>query len=171
MEVTISPITPAQVKDLQALSIRTFSQTFTEDNTQEDLNKYINNSFNIEKLTSELNNQNSQFYFACIEAVQVGYIKLNINDAQSEQFDLQAIELERIYVDSNFLGKKVGGMLLKYALDIARKGAYHYIWLGVWEENHRALRFYEKNGFVAFDKHIFKMGDDEQTDLLMKLVL
>ena len=43
-----------------------------------------------------------------------------------------------------------------------------YIWLGVWEENPRATRFYQKNGFVAFGKHIFKLGDDEQTDILMK---
>lgn len=171
MEITIKPITAAKVQELQELSIKTFSQTFSEDNTQEDLNKYINTSYSIEKLTDELNNSNSQFYFACIEAVPVGYIKLNINDAQSEQFDLQAIELERIYVDRDFLGKHVGGALLDYALDIAKKGKYSYIWLGVWEENYRAIRFYEKNGFVAFDKHIFKMGDDEQTDLLMKLVL
>jgi ribosomal protein S18 acetylase RimI-like enzyme len=171
MEITIKPIALSQVQELQSVSIRTFSQTFSEDNTQDDLLKYINSSFSIEKLTMELNNPNSQFYFAFIESDPVGYIKININDAQSEKFDLQAIELERIYVDSDFIGKQVGAALLHHALEIATKGEYSYIWLGVWEENHRAIRFYEKNGFVSFDKHIFKMGDDEQTDLLMKRVL
>jgi ribosomal protein S18 acetylase RimI-like enzyme len=44
-----------------------------------------------------------------------------------------------------------------------------HVWLGVWEKNPKAIRFYKKNGFVEFDKHIFKLGTDEQTDIMMKL--
>lgn len=57
------------------------------------------------------------------------------------------------------------------AISIALQKNAEYIWLGVWEENPRAIRFYEKNGFLEFDKHIFKLGDDEQTDIMMKLEL
>jgi ribosomal protein S18 acetylase RimI-like enzyme len=71
----------------------------------------------------------------------------------------------------DFHGKKVGQLLYEKAIQIARNKKVPFVWLGVWEENHRAIQFYIKNGFVAFDQHIFKLGDDEQTDIMMKLVL
>ena len=57
------------------------------------------------------------------------------------------------------------------AFSIAKELQKKYIWLGVWEKNERALEFYKKNGFVAFDQHIFTLGTDVQTDILMKLEL
>jgi ribosomal protein S18 acetylase RimI-like enzyme len=85
--------------------------------------------------------------------------------------DKTALEIERIYVLKDFHGKSVGQMLYKKALEIAQMKKVSYVWLGVWEENPRAISFYKKNGFVEFDKHIFKLGDDEQTDIMMKLIL
>ena len=82
-----------------------------------------------------------------------------------------AMEIERIYVLSSFHGKKVGQFLYEHAIQIARDKNVRFVWLGVWEENPRAIQFYKKNGFVEFDKHIFKLGDDLQTDIMMKLVL
>jgi ribosomal protein S18 acetylase RimI-like enzyme len=76
--------------------------------------------------------------------------------------------VQRIYVLQNFHGKNIGQLLLDEVKKIAQTTGVDYIWLGVWEENHRALQFYTKNGFVVFDKHVFKMGNDEQTDLLMR---
>jgi diamine N-acetyltransferase len=82
-----------------------------------------------------------------------------------------SLEIERIYVLQEFQGKKVGQMLFGKAVEIAKQKNADYIWLGVWEKNIKAIRFYEKNGFVPFGKHLFKLGDDEQTDIMMKLVL
>jgi len=65
-------------------------------------------------------------------------------------------------------GKQVGQLLYENAIRIARERALEYVWLGVWEKNARALRFYEKNGFLPFDKHIFKLGNDVQTDIMVK---
>ena len=70
-----------------------------------------------------------------------------------------------------FHGKKVGQFLYDKAIELAKEKNVDYVWLGVWEKNQRAIRFYEKNGFVIFDKHIFKLGNDAQTDILMKLTL
>ena len=81
------------------------------------------------------------------------------------------MEIERIYVKSSHHGKKVGQLLYSKALDIAFLKDKKYIWLGVWEENKRAVNFYKKNGFEEFDKHIFRLGNDEQTDLMMKKIL
>ena len=98
-------------------------------------------------------------------------MKINFCDSQTELKDNKALEIERIYVVNAFHGKRVGKLLYDKAITIAKEKGVEYVWLGVWEENMRAIRFYTKNGFVAFDKHIFKLGDDEQTDIMMRLKL
>ncbi len=85
--------------------------------------------------------------------------------------DDNAVEIERIYVLHDFHGKGVAQRLYDKAIQVARLKHADFVWLGVWEENPRAIRFYQKNGFVVFDKHTFLLGTDEQTDLMMKLVL
>jgi ribosomal protein S18 acetylase RimI-like enzyme len=62
-------------------------------------------------------------------------------------------------------------MLFQKAVEIAQSHQMDFIWLGVWEKNEKAIQFYLKNGFEVFDKHIFKLGVDLQTDLLMRLKL
>jgi ribosomal protein S18 acetylase RimI-like enzyme len=132
---------------------------------------YLEEELSLEKLTAELTNPNAEFYFAELDDVVIGYLKLNFGASQTELKDEKALEIERIYALKEFHGKKVGQLLYEQALRIARQRKADYIWLGVWEENSRAIHFYQKNGFVAFDKHIFKLGNDEQTDIMMKLPL
>jgi ribosomal protein S18 acetylase RimI-like enzyme len=135
------------------------------------MKKYLEEELSIEKLTAELTNQDAAFYFAELNNTVIGYLKLNFGASQTELQDEKALEIERIYALKEFHGKKVGQWLYEQALQIARQRKADYIWLGVWEENSRAIHFYEKNGFVPFDKHIFKLGRDEQTDIMMKLHL
>jgi len=156
---------------LQNIGRQTFSETFTESNTAENMQKYLEEGFAIEKLTLELQNENSQFYFAQLEDVVLGYLKINFGASQTELKDNKAVEIERIYVLQAFQGKKIGQLLYEKAMQIAKEVKAEYIWLGVWEENIKAIHFYNKNGFVPFDKHIFKLGDEEQTDIMMKLEL
>jgi len=135
------------------------------------MTKYLDEYFSLEKLTAEFNNKSSEFYFATIDTNVIGYLKLNFGQAQIELQDENALEIERIYVIKEFHGKDVGQLLYDKALQIARQKNVDYVWLGVWEENRRAINFYTKNGFVEFDKHIFKLGNEEQTDKMMKLNL
>nr|WP_315028370.1 GNAT family N-acetyltransferase [uncultured Chryseobacterium sp.] len=168
-------ILKAGEKDLeiiQNIGIQTFSETFAEDNSEEAMKKYLDDNFNTEKLKSELENSNSLFYIAWEEDAAVGYLKVNSSTAQTElQDDNTSLEIERIYVKKSHHGKKVGQLLYNQALETAQQLNKSYLWLGVWEENLRALNFYIKNGFVEFDKHIFKLGEEEQTDLMMKKIL
>jgi ribosomal protein S18 acetylase RimI-like enzyme len=170
-QIQIIKVSINDIEQLQIISRTTFSQTFTEHNNPEDMEAYLNKSFATEKLLGELNNPNSEFYFAQEGERVIGYLKVNTGDAQTEQKEANAFELERIYVDAAFLGKKVGQLLFNKAIEISKAKKASYVWLGVWEENHRALAFYTKNGFVPFDKHIFKLGNDAQTDIMMKLEL
>lgn len=135
------------------------------------MQKYLEEGFSTTKLTEELNDKNAAFYFAELDGKIIGYLKINTGQSQTELKDEKALEIERIYVLKEFHGKKVGQLLFEKAIQIAKDKNMDYVWLGVWEENPRAIRFYEKNGFVAFDKHIFKLGNDEQIDILMRLYI
>lgn len=156
---------------LQDVGRQTFYETFSSNNADEDMKKYLDESFSDERLTAEINNDNSEFYFAALNDNIIGYLKLNTAQAQTEIKDDNALEIERIYVLKEFHGKNVGKVLYDKAIEVAGHKNVDYVWLGVWEENFRAIRFYEKNGFEMFDKHIFRLGNDEQTDIMMKLKL
>lgn len=166
--IMILGVTLNDIEQLQTIGRETFSETFSSSNTKEDMAKYLADSFSIEKLTEELNNEHSEFYFAIIDDKVVGYLKLNFGSSQSEIQDSISLEIERIYVLQEYHGKKVGQVLYEKSMQVAEDKKMDYVWLGVWEENPRAIRFYQKNGFVEFDKHIFRLGDDEQTDIMMK---
>ena len=170
-DIQITKATLNNIDQLQKIGRQTFYETFSASNTKEDMQKYLDEWFSLDKLTNELSNENSGFYFASSNNEVIGYLKLNFGQAQTELKDDKAVEIERIYVIKDFHGKKVGQLLYEKAIAIAKQKNAEYIWLGVWEENHRAVAFYKKNGFVAFDKHIFKLGNDEQTDIMMKLQL
>ena len=170
-EIKIRKANSNDLEVLQTIGKQTFSETFATRNTEENLNKYLEDGFSTQKLTDELANKHSEFYFAEQDEKVIGYLKLNFGASQTELKDENALEIERIYVTKEFHGKKVGQLLYDKAIEVAKESNSIFIWLGVWEENIRAINFYKKNGFKAFDEHIFKMGDDEQTDIMMKLKL
>ena len=159
------------LENLQIISKITFFETFSAVNKAEDMAKYLNENLSLDKLNIELSDSNSVFYVAISKNKTIGYLKLNFGAAQTELKNEQSLEIERIYVLKEFQGKNIGQLLYDKAIQIAKEKNVNYVWLGVWEENLRAINFYKKNGFVAFDKHIFKLGDDEQTDIMMKLEL
>lgn len=169
--IRINTVTTNDIHQLHKISVQTFYETFSAHNSEENMKKYLKTGLSIDKLIDELNDKNSTFYFAKLGSDVIGYLKINIGQSQTELKDEQALEIERIYVLKEFHGKKVGQLLYDKAIQIARQKNVHYVWLGVWEENARAKSFYKKNGFVEFGKHIFKLGDDEQTDILMRFNL
>lgn len=169
-EIEIQKVTLTDIHQLQKISRQTFYETFSAVNSKENMTNYLDEGFSIQKLEAEFSD-NTEFYFAIIEGTIIGYLKVNIGQSQTELQDHNALEIERIYVLKEFHGRKVGQVLFDKAIEIARQKNVEFIWLGVWEENSRAISFYRKNGFVEFDKHIFKLGEDEQTDIMMKLKL
>ncbi|MBB5638289.1 ribosomal protein S18 acetylase RimI-like enzyme [Pedobacter cryoconitis] len=169
--ITIQRVTPGEITKLQEIGITTFCEAFAHLNSQQDMQQYLAQSFSTDKLTAELTEKDSQIYFALLDGRVIGYLKINLGEAQTEKQDHEALEIERIYVLKEFHGQKVGQILYHKAVELAHEIQAPYVWLGVWEENYRALRFYEKNGFTPFGKHAFWLGSDEQTDLLMKKIL
>jgi ribosomal protein S18 acetylase RimI-like enzyme len=129
---------------------------------------YLEQAYNINKLREELSNSNSTFYFLYTNEKLSGYLKLNEYKAQTDIYDPQCLEIERIYVTKEFQGKGLGSFLIKKAIDIANIRKKSYVWLGVWERNHKAILFYKKKGFYVIGKHSFFMGEEEQTDFIMR---
>lgn len=167
--IKINKVTLADIVQLQEIGRQTFAETFSSTNTEENMKAYLEDGFSNAKLSAELDNPNSEFYFATLNNTVIGYLKINFGLAQTELKDDKALEIERIYVLQEFHGKKVGQLLYDQAIHLAKEKKADYVWLGVWEKNDRAIQFYTKNGFVEFDQHIFVLGDDEQTDIMMRL--
>ncbi|QIL42337.1 GNAT family N-acetyltransferase [Pedobacter sp. HDW13] len=167
-QLTIQQVGPSAILTLQSISRQIFLEAFADTTSEANMKAYLDSSFSYDKLMAELEHPNSQFYFAFSEGNVVGYLKLNTGDAQTEQELEEALEIERIYVLSAFHGQKVGQALLNKAFEVAEALQCKNIWLGVWENNQRALRFYSKAGFEVFNSHVFRLGNDEQTDLMMK---
>jgi len=171
MTINILKCTLQESYKLQEISYETFNETFKHQNSPENMNAYLKKAFNLTQLKQELSNINSQFYFVYLNHEVAGYLKVNTNDAQSEDMGEESLEIERIYIRRKFQKHGLGKYLLKKALEIATNENKTKIWLGVWEKNENAIAFYKKMGFVQTGAHSFYMGDEEQTDFIMTKIL
>ena len=169
--IEIQLVNSKETEELRKISIQTFTETFANQNTENDMQKYVSEKLSLGQLSKELNSENSTFYFLKYNEQVIGYLKLNIKDAQTEAQGNDCIEIERIYIKKEYQGKDFGKLLMQKAIEIAKRFQYTCIWLAVWEHNTKAINFYKKLGFIEFDKHSFQLGDDLQLDIMMKLEL
>ena len=165
---TIINALPRDVDDLLHLGRKTFHDSFAALNKPENITAYMDKAYTRNQLLSELLNPLSEHYFLCDGEKKIGFLKLNQGGAQSDLQDPESLELQRIYIDQEYQGKGLGAMLLNKAKERAIEMEMNTIWLGVWEKNPDAIRFYERHGFEIFGSHQFQMGDEVQTDILMK---
>ncbi|MDR4436380.1 GNAT family N-acetyltransferase [Bacillus tequilensis] len=171
MTINIKKCSREDTKILQEISIETFNDTFKDQNSPENMKAYLESAFNLNQLEKELSNVYSQFFLVYFHHEIAGYLKVNTNDAQSEEMGDESLEIERIYVKSHFQKHGLGKYLLNKAIEMAIKRKKKKIWLGVWEKNENAIAFYKKMGFVQTGAHSFDMGDEEQTDFIMAKTL
>jgi ribosomal protein S18 acetylase RimI-like enzyme len=158
----------ADLLELQGISRQTFFDTFSEVNTKEDMHQYLEVNLSLDQLAEELDNPSTSFYFVKSNNEILAYLKLNEAEAQTEKREVSSMEIERIYVRKEHQNRGVGQFLLDKSIQITKDKKLNVIWLGVWEQNVSAIRFYERNQFQLFGKHSFMLGTDEQTDLLME---
>jgi GNAT superfamily N-acetyltransferase len=167
VDIALRRVTEADVVRLQQLSRRTFSETFEESNSPEDLRAYLEDRLSLEKLILELRSTESRFMVAESASTPVGYAKLNWGGAQTEPRGAASVELERLYVVRDFKGRGVGSLLMDWSVREARSMGAQELWLGVWEHNHDARAFYARYGFEQVGSHVFRLGGDDQTDLIL----
>jgi diamine N-acetyltransferase len=169
-EITIRQADRDDAKLLTDLSYTTFWDAFAHHpkNAPDDLAHYMRQAFNIDQITAELSDPRSIFLIASINNKPAGYAKLIVDSIEDGITAERPIELSRLYSHQEYLGRGVGQNLMDACFERAVTDGHDVIWLGVWEYNPRAQRFYEKNGFRLVGKHTFLLGSDPQTDLLMQ---
>ena len=160
--------TTADARLLAELGARTFVETFAVDNTEQNMAAYLAESFSPAKQQAELSDPNNIVRIAEVDGVAVGYSMLSTNKTPAGIESNNAIELVRLYVSKDCIGQGVGAALMRDCLEEAAKLGHDTIWLGVWEHNYRAQSFYRRWNFEVVGTHVFQLGDDSQTDLLMQ---
>ena len=168
MNIIIRRCRPDEVQTLQSIAIQTYYETFEPANTPENMKSYLEQSFNIPQLVSELATPSSEFYFLLEKKNIAAYLKINNFDAQTDVHDNESLEVQRLYVLKEFQRKGYGERLIRFSCSRALQLNKKYIWLGVWEFNKKARNFYNKLGFTVFGSHDFVMGNDHQKDLLLR---
>ena len=167
MEITTRRVTLDDVAALSVLAKRTFYDTFTGTCTEEDMQGFLDKFYNEAQLAKEVRDLETQCFFAEIDAVPVAYIQFR---EDYNNFPLmkkwKALELKRIYILKDFQGKGIAQVLMDLFLNYAAGNEYEVVWLGVWEHNLKAQKFYEKYGFVnSGHTHDFPIGNTPQTDI------
>ncbi|MGD9629174.1 MAG: N-acetyltransferase family protein [Pyrinomonadaceae bacterium] len=168
--IVVRQATINDAKALTDLAYTTFWDAFAHHpkNAPDDLNHYMRQAFNLEQTLKELEDEKSIFLIAEIEGEAAGYAKIIIDNIEPGITAERPVELNRLYSHQQFLGKGIGQGLMDACIERARQEDRDVMWLGVWEHNPRAQRFYEKNGFRVVGSHVFVLGEDPQTDLLMQ---
>ena len=166
--ISVRTCHPKDIDALVSLGIKTFRDTFDEYNSPENMIRYINETFTKKIIEHEMKQPGTVFFLAFDETRAVGYAKIRNAHTPKELHNTSALEIERLYAHRDYVGKRVGYILMQTCLAYARKKDVKTVWLGVWEHNARAIAFYEKNGFIKFSEHTFMLGEDAQTDWLMK---
>lgn len=162
---------PAHLELLRDMSIRTFRDTYEAYNTEEDMRHHIATVFHPDRFLEEMADDRIGYHIAFLDDAPVGYIRVNSSGAQSDVNDPMSLELERIYVVKEQQGRRFGDQLILKTFGLAREAGLEYVWLGVWKKNEKAIRFYERMGFTIFGTHDFMLGNDPQSDWLMKKMI
>ncbi len=166
MEVTTRRAGLADAKALAALSVQTFYDTFTGTCTEEDMQSFLEDYFNLNQVIKELENDNDRYYLAEVNGKPVGYLRfMEDYDSFPHIKQWKALELKRIYIDKAYHGKGVAQIFMDLILNYAIDNKYQVVWLGVWEYNMKAQKFYQKYGFIdSGHTHDFPIGSTPQTD-------
>ncbi|HDT8178231.1 GNAT family N-acetyltransferase [Enterococcus faecalis] len=167
MSVFIRECTVADVPELEAICQETFADTYGDGENEEDLQAHYERKFSPAVLESEILHKDSQYFFAFYNNELAGYVKLNHGDAQISYQHPQALQVERIYIRKSFKRLGLGKHLITKAIELAEEAEKETVWLGVWEHNHPAQKFYQSLGFVKTDEHDFYMGNERHTDYTM----
>lgn len=160
-QIKIRLVSNTEVEALRVLGESTFRETFEAQNSKESLDVYLAKSFSLENVQAQLESPASEFYFAIVNGVILGYLKINTSN--------KGLEIERIYVLASAQGQRIGKALYEFTLELAKTRKATWLWLGVWQANAKAIEFYKRQGMEIFDTRQFQLGDELKDDFLMRL--
>ena len=153
---------------LAELGRETFRSAFAQYNTPEDMEAYLEENFSEDRVGQEISDPLATFLIAELSGKPLGYARLYAGDPNASVTGARPVELVRLYVLPESIGHGIGARLMKGCINTATSRGFETLWLGVWERNPRAIRFYQKWGFKEVGTHIFQLGSDAQSDLIME---
>ena len=170
------PATAIDAAELSGFAARTFAETFGKDNTVEDMQTYVRETFSPDLQAREIAEPGALLLLARRGdgGELAGYAHLMRNETERPATIAasdEVIELRRFYVGKAWHGSGLASALMTETLRHARMLGAQTLWLGVWEHNGRAIAFYRKQGFREIGTHPFQLGSDLQTDLLLAMSL
>jgi GNAT superfamily N-acetyltransferase len=163
-------IRPARVEDalrLTELAERTFRDAFGPLNTPSDIESYCAGAFSREIQLNEIRNPVADTLVVEKDNGLIAYAQLVPSAPPTCVVGAVPIELKRFYVLQTLHGGGLAPVLMDAITRCAFDRGADVVWLGVWERNARAHRFYEKCGFRDVGEHRFLLGADEQRDVVM----
>jgi ribosomal protein S18 acetylase RimI-like enzyme len=165
-EIIIRRVHPEEAGILSILAKTTFYDTFIHSTNETDMSSYLDEFYSIEQLQKELDNPDDECYFALHDGIPIAYMRFMEDYNNFPEINKwKALELKRIYVLQSFLGKGIAQRLMDFYLEQVKIRNYEVAWLGVWEHNTRAQRFYIKYGFsFSGYTHDFPIANTPQTD-------
>jgi len=166
-KLNIRRATPEDASLIADIGVRTFEDSFGPDNRLEDMEQYLSMSFSKVHIEAQLSDPASVFLLAYENEKAVGYVMLRMSKTPNAVSGANPVELVRFYVEAKSIGKGYGSALMDACLEEAKKDRHRTIWLGVWEKNQQAIRFYEKWGFTKVGTKEFVLGSDLQNDHIM----
>ncbi len=163
--------TQADEEPLRVFGQRLFIETYSAQNTPENMALYCEEAFSVENFRLDFQREETCYLIARIDETMAAYTKLTLNKPPFGTSTSSAVEIARFYLDGPFQGQGLALVFMQRCLDWIREQGYGLVWLGVWPQNPRAVRFYEKIGFTITGSATFLLGTDPQTDYIMQKVL
>ena len=164
MKITKANI--AIAKSLRNLLELTFRDTYSTQNTSENIEQHVASKFSLEVIIQELQDTSFQYFVISEKEVLIGFAKLVLNNP-CEGIIQKNLEIERFYIHPAHKGEGLGAKLMDFCTNWAAEQGFETVWLGVWEHNPAAIAFYSKMCFSLFGSHVFTVGDEDQTDLIL----
>lgn len=171
MQIVIRRAATEDAAALSELAARIFFDTFVPYNTPEDMDAFLASSYTEARQRSEIADPSITTLLATCDGALAGYAQVQEGDAPACVTGPAPIQLKRLYVDKSLHGKGVAQRLMDEVENVARQRGARTLWLGVWEQNDRALAFYGKYGFRPVGEEDFHVGVDRQTDLVLERAL
>lgn len=164
---TLRSATPDDLDKLARLGRETFIETFGPLYSAKDLNTFLDKAYSENTIAREL--KDPRLTHQVIDNGQdlVAFIKIGPVHVPVENPAPDAMEIWQIYVRREFISHGFGKQLMTWADEEFQKRKIGDIYVSVFSENDRAIRFYQHHGFQKHGEYGFPVGDQIDLEWIM----
>ena len=153
--------------ELAAFAGRTFEEAFAANNNPDHLQAHLVATYGPTQQAAELADPSVVTILARLGQELVAYAQVRQSSPPPCVDHAAPVELHRFYLDSRVHGTGLASRLMRAVHRASEELQGKHIWLGVWEQNPRAIAFYKRELFVDVGTTYFMVGPDKQTDRVL----